>query len=85
MTVNTELVDGQVRLSFIFDGTAADREFAERATKGLASVGFKPVRYQTDGDKVVDAQDDVFKVACAFKSAFLACRALAEAKAITPL
>ena len=72
MTVNTELVDGRVRLSFIFDGTTADQEFAERATKGLAGVGFKPVQYR----------DDVFMVACAFKSAFLACRALAEAKVL---
>ena len=85
MTVNTELVDGRFRLSFIFDGTAADQEFAERATKGLAGVSFKPVQYQTDGNKVVDARDDVFMVACAFKSAFLACRALDEAKAINPL
>ena len=82
MTVNTEIVDGRVRLSFLFDGTAADQEFAERATKGLASVGFKPVRYRTDGDKVVDAREDVFMVACAFKSALLACRALAEAKVL---
>lgn len=85
MTVNTELVDGQVRLSFLFDGTAADREFAERASKGLEGVSFKPVQYRTDGDKVVDAKDDVFKVASAFKSALLACRALALAKAINPL
>ena len=83
MTVKTELVDGQVRLSFIFDGTSADREFAERALKGLENVSSKPVRYWEDRDTVVDAQDDVFKVACAFKSAFLACRALEEAKAIS--
>ena len=31
MTVKTELMDGQVRLSFVFDGTTADQEFAERA------------------------------------------------------
>ena len=82
MTVTTELMDGQVRLSFVFDGTAADREFAERVTKGLSGVSFKPVRDWTDGDRVVDARDDVFKVACAFKSAFLACRALDAAKAL---
>ena len=82
MTVETELADGRVRLSFVFNGTTADQEFAERASKGLAGVSFKPVWYRTDGDKVVDAQDDVFKVACAFKSAFLACRALSEAKAL---
>ena len=82
MTVKTELMDGQVRLSFIFDGTAADREFAERVTKGLSGVSFKPVPYRADGGKVTDAKDDVFKVACAFKSAFLACRALEEAKAL---
>ena len=82
MTVKTELMDGQVRLSFIFDGTAADREFAERAAKGLAGVSFKSVQYRVDGDMVVDATDDVFKVSCAFKSAFLACRALEEAKAL---
>lgn len=82
MKVETELVDGRVRLSFLFDGTTADQEFAERATKGLAGVGFKPVQYRTDGDKVVDAREDVFMVACAFKSALLACRALAEAKVI---
>ena len=85
MKVETELVDGRGRLSFLFDGTTADQEFAERATKGLAGVSFKPVQYRTDGNKVVDARDDVFKVACAFKSALLACRALAEAKAINPL
>ena len=84
MTVKTELMDGQVRLSFVFGGTTADREFAERAAKGLAGVSFKPVQYREDGDRVVDARDDVFKVACAFKSAFLACRALEEAKAINP-
>ena len=82
MTVETELADGRVRLSFVFDDTTADQEFAERVSKRLAGVSFKPVQYRTDGDKVVDAQDDVFKVACAFKSAFLACRALAEAKAL---
>lgn len=82
MTVETELSDGRVRLSFLFNGTAADQEFAERASKGLEGVSFKPVQYRTDGDKVVDAKDDVFKVACAFKSAFLACRALEEAKAL---
>ena len=84
MTVKTELMDGQVRLSFIFDGTAADREFAARATKGLAGVSLKPVPYRAGGGKVVDVKDDVFKVACAFKSALLACRALEEAKAINP-
>ena len=82
MKVETELANGRVRLSFFFDGTAADQEFAERVSKGLAGVSFKPVRYRTDGDKVVDAKDDVFRVACAFKSALLACRALEEAKAL---
>lgn len=85
MTVNTELVDGQVRLSFLFDGTTADQEFAERATRALAGVSFKPVQYRTDGDRAVDAKDDVLKVACAFKSALLACQALDAAKAINPL
>ena len=82
MKVETELANGRVRLSFVFDGTTADREFAERAAKGLAGVSFKPVQYREDGDRVVDARDDVFKVSCAFKSAFLACRALEEAKAL---
>lgn len=82
MKVETELVDGRVRLSFLFDGTAADQEFAARVSKGLAGVSFKPVQYRTDGDRVVDVTDDVSKVACAFKSAFLACRALAEAKVL---
>ena len=82
MKVETELTGGRVRLSFVFDGTAADQEFAERASKGLAGVSFHPVQYRTDGDKVVDAQEDVFKIACAFKSAFHACRALEEASAL---
>ena len=83
MKVETELVDGRVRLSFLFDGTTADREFAERVTKGLAGVSFKPVPYRANGNKTGDAKDDVLNVACAFKSAFLACQALDAAKAIT--
>lgn len=82
MKVETELVNGRVRLSFIFDGTTADQEFAARVSKGLAGVSFKPVLYQTDGDNVVNARDDVCRVARAFKSALLACRALEEAKAL---
>lgn len=82
MKVETELADGKVRLSFVFDGEDADKAFAERVAKGLGGLSFHPVRCLTDGNKEVDAKDDVFKVACAFKSAFLSCRALEEAKAI---